>query len=65
MWGGSVDFKHEYKYWSALVDMGTKRKEEQMKVRKQLGGTDGFQEWDVKGESAAVVEEYVGFNHRH
>lgn len=60
-WGGSVDLKYEHeKYWPALVDMCTKRKDEQMEVWKQLGGTVGLKEWDVKGGSAAVVDvEFV------
>lgn len=49
-WGGDRDFKYEHdKYWSALVQLCDSRRQAQMDKWRELGGTVGLKEWDIKG----------------
>lgn len=49
-WGGDRDFKYEHdKYWPALVEMCDLRRQAQMDKWRELGGTVGLKEWDIKG----------------
>lgn len=49
-WGGDRDFKYEHdKYWPALVQLCDSRRQAQMDKWRELGGTVGLKEWDIKG----------------
>lgn len=51
-WGGAVEFEYDHeKYWPALVDMCDARRAEQLVRWKELGGTIGLKEWDIKAGS--------------
>lgn len=48
-WGGNVDFEYVHgEYWPRLVEMCRRRREGMHEAWKQLGGTVGIREWDVK-----------------
>jgi len=48
-WGGSCEFAWEHEqYWPALVKLCTDRKKVMMEKWKELGGTVGLKEWDIK-----------------
>ena len=46
--GCTFEYKHD-KYWPALVSMCEERRKQQMEKWRELGGTVGLKEWDVKG----------------
>jgi len=46
--GCKFEYKHE-KYWPALVSMCEERRKQQMEKWRELGGTVGLKEWDVRG----------------
>jgi hypothetical protein len=55
-WGGSREFEYKHEeYWPALVKLSDQRREEQFKRWKELGGTVGLDEWDIKGGD--IVDE--------
>jgi hypothetical protein len=54
-WGGDREFEYDHeKYWPALVQMCNQRVKEQMERWRELGGTVGLKEWDVKGGQSVV-----------
>ncbi|KAL4247612.1 CRAL-TRIO lipid binding domain superfamily protein [Abortiporus biennis] len=47
--GGECDFKYEHdKYWPAFVEMCESKRSAQLKKWKELGGTVGLKDWDVR-----------------
>lgn len=55
-WGGEREFVYDHKkYWPELVEMCNKRSEQQIERWRELGGTIGLKEWDVKN-GLSVVE---------
>lgn len=56
-WGGDRDFKYEHdKYWPALVEMCDSRRQAQMDKWRELGGTVGLKEWDIKGGTSITKD---------
>ncbi|TFK47681.1 CRAL/TRIO domain-containing protein [Heliocybe sulcata] len=48
-WGGSREFAWEHEqYWPALVKLSHDRKKAMLEKWKELGGTVGLKEWDIK-----------------
>ena len=61
-WGGDREFVYDHeKYWPALVEMCNERTKQQMEKWRELGGTVGLKEWDVRGggSDGSKVEETV------
>ena len=59
-WGGDRNFKYEHdKYWPALVEMCDSRRQAQMNKWRELGGTVGLKEWDIKGGTSTTPTEAV------
>lgn len=51
--GCKFEYKHET-YWPALIDMCDGIRKQQMEKWRELGGTVGLKEWDVRcGQSAS------------
>ena len=51
--GRKFEYKHET-YWPALVAMCDERRKQQMERWRELGGTVGLKEWDVKSEHSTL-----------
>ena len=48
-WSGSAPFTYTHDvYWPALVAMAETRRKDMLRVWRELGGTIGIKEWDVK-----------------
>ena len=51
--GGNIDFQYDHKtYWPHLLEVTKTRREAQMQKWRELGGTVGVKEWDIKGGNA-------------
>jgi len=55
--GRKFEYKHEA-YWPTLVEMCDKRKKQQMDKWRELGGTIGLKEWDVRCGDSALANGY-------
>jgi hypothetical protein len=51
--GRKFEYKHET-YWPALVEMCDKRRKQELERWRELGGTVGLKEWDVKGGQSTM-----------
>jgi len=57
-WGGDREFVYEHeKYWPALVKMCNERRTQQMEKWRELGGTVGLKEWDVRGGRSVIEND--------
>jgi hypothetical protein len=55
-WDGNRNFEYSHeKYWPALVRMCGERRAAQRTRWKELGGTIGLDEWDIKTGHAATL----------
>lgn len=53
--GGNVEFKYDHKtYWPNFIETARTRREAQQKRWRELGGTVGIREWEIKNGEPAV-----------
>ena len=56
--GGDIEFKYDHKtYWPNFIQMCSDRRKQQMEKWRQLGGTVGLKEWDIKQGDFADIDE--------
>lgn len=57
--GGDVEFKYDHEtYWPHLIELAKTRREAQMARWREMGGTVGLKEWDMKeGDTQNTTEK--------